>query len=410
MTATNDLDRMIHPQEALETILAHARPLGTESVPIGDAAWRVLADDLVAPEDHPPFAASTMDGYAVVAIDGSPWREVLGVQKAGAVLDVEVTDGMAVKIMTGAPIPPGADAVVQVENTETADDHVIIHQDDVPVGLNIRPIGVDVKKGDLILAAGTRLGPSELGMVAAMGLNPVPVYKRARISILSTGDELVEPGDPVGPGQIRDSNRFSLMAAIEAEGGEIVWSGKTPDERPGLEQLLQERIADSDIVITSGGVSMGDLDLVKALLVELATVHFRRIFFKPGKPLNFATSGNALIFGLPGNPVSALTTFELFLRPALAVLNGRGPCPRALVPVVLDQRAIPADRIEYQRARVSVAPDGTLHAAPNGSQASSRLASFVGVNALLVIAPREFDYEAGERVQAMMLAAPFASA
>ena len=172
MTATNDLDRMIHPQEALETILAHARPLGTESVPIGDAAWRVLADDLVAPEDHPPFAASTMDGYAVVAIDGSPWREVLGVQKAGAVLDVEVTDGMAVKIMTGAPIPPGADAVVQVENTETADDHVIIHQDDVPVGLNIRPIGVDVKKGDLILAAGTRLGPSELGMVAAMGLNP----------------------------------------------------------------------------------------------------------------------------------------------------------------------------------------------------------------------------------------------
>ncbi len=155
---------------------------------------------------------------------------------------------------------------------------------------------------------------------------------------------------------------------------------------------------------------MGDLDLVKALLVELATVHFRRIFFKPGKPLNFATSGNTLIFGLPGNPVSALTTFELFLRPALAVLNGRGPSPRALVPVVLDQCAIPADRIEYQRARVWVAPDGTLHAAPNGSQASSRLASFVGVNALLVIAPREFDYEAGERVQAMMLAAPFASA
>ena len=130
------------------------------------------------------------------------------------------------------------------------------------------------------------MGPSELGMVAAMGLNPVPVYKRARMSILSTGDELVQPGDPVGPGQIRDSNRFSLMAAIEAEGGEIVWSGKTPDERPALELLLKDRIADSDIVITSGGVSMGDLDLVKALLVELATVHFQRMYFKPGKPLN----------------------------------------------------------------------------------------------------------------------------
>lgn len=410
MTATNDLDRMIHPQEALETILAQAKPLGMERVALQEAAWRVLAEDLVAPEDHPPFAASTMDGYAVLAADHSPWREVLGVQKAGAVLDVEVSDGLAVKIMTGAPIPPGADAVVQVENTEAADDHVIIHQEDVPAGLNIRPIGVDLKRGDTILAAGTRLGPSEIGLVAAMGLNPVPVFKRAKVSILSTGDELVEPGDPVGPGQIRDSNRFSLMAAIEAEGGDVVWSGKAPDERPELEQLLTERIAESDIVITSGGVSMGDLDLVKALLVELATVHFRRVFFKPGKPLNFATSGKTMIFGLPGNPVSALTTFELFLRPALAVLNGRGPSPRPLVPVVLDAGATPADRIEYQRARVWVADDGTLHAAPNGSQASSRLASFVGVNALLVIAPREFDYQPGERVQAMMLGAPFASA
>jgi molybdenum cofactor synthesis domain-containing protein len=407
MPASPDLSRLLHPDEALATVLAHARPVTTELVPIAAAAWRVLARDLTAPEDHPPFPASTMDGYAVVSGDVSPWREVLGMQKAGAVLDVEVTDGTAVKIMTGAPIPPGADAVVKVENTEQADDHVIIHQDHVAPGENIRPVGVDVRRGDVLVRAGSRLGPAEIGLAAGMGVTPLEVFRKARVSVLSTGDELVDPGEPLGPGQIRDSNRFSLITALIAEGADIVWSGKAPDERDALADLMRDRIAESDIVITSGGVSMGDLDLVKALLGELATVHFQRVFMKPGKPLNFATAGDTLLFGLPGNPVSALASFELFLRPALGVVSGRGAMPRPRVPVILDAPSPATDRIEYVRAHVRVGEDGRLHGRPNGSQASSRLASFAGgINALLIIPADERLREAGEVVEGLLMGAP----
>jgi molybdenum cofactor synthesis domain-containing protein len=403
---TADLDRMRTPDEALASVLAHAKPLATEAVPIAEAAWRVLAADLIATEDHPPFAAATMDGFAVVAADSSPWREVIGQQMAGYVAAVEVTDGTAVRITTGAPLPPGADAVVRVEATEPADDHVVIHQERVTAGENVRPIGADLRRGDRVLVAGTLLGPAEIGLVAGLGVNPVTVRRRPRASVLSTGDELVEPGDPVGPGQIRDSNRFSLVAALRAEGAEIVWSGKAPDERQALRELLVERIADSDIVVTSGGVSMGELDLIKALLGELAEVHFRRVFMKPGKPLNFATAGDVLVFGVPGNPVSALASFELFIRPALAVLGGRRDADRPRVPATLTHDTPPTDRIEYQRATVRVAADGRLAATTTGGQSSSRLASFVGANALLVIPPRATPYLAGEQVDAILLAPP----
>ena len=253
------------------------------------------------------------------------------------------------------------------------------------------------------------LGPAELGLVAGLGLVPVPVRRRPRVSVLSTGDELVEPGEPLGPGQIRDSNRFSLVAALAGTmggGAEVVWSGKAPDQPEPLRRLLRDRIAASDVVVTSGGVSMGELDLIKALLGELATVHFRRVFMKPGKPLNFATAGETLIFGLPGNPVSALVSFELFIRPALAVLAGRREIDHPRVVVSLAHDTPPTDRIEFQRATVRVDGEGRLIATTTGSQASSRLASFVGANALLVIPPRDGPYRAGERVEALLLAPP----
>ncbi|CAN5394840.1 molybdopterin molybdotransferase MoeA [soil metagenome] len=407
MTVKTDLNRLIHPDEALAIVLEYAKPGPLETVPLAEAGWRVLATDLIATENHPPFAASTMDGYAVVAEDGSPWREVLGVQKAGDVLAVEVTDGMAVKIMTGAPIPPGANAVVPVENTEVADDHVIINQEHVRDGENIRPIGVDVRIGDLLVPAGTRMGPAEIGLAAGMGHATLDVYRKPRVSVLTTGDELVEPGEPLGPGQIRDSNRFSIITALIAEGADIVWSGKAPDERGPLEALMRERIADSDILITSGGVSMGDLDLVKALLGEMATVHIQKLLMKPGKPLNFATAGDTLIFGLPGNPVSTLATLELFVRPALSVIAGRGPSPRPRVPVTLTTSMPATDRIEFARGFVSVGPDGRLYGTPNGKQASSRLASFAGgINAFLIIPADNLPREAGEQIEAMLLGAP----
>jgi molybdenum cofactor synthesis domain-containing protein len=409
MTAahTADLERLRHPDEALETVLSFAHPLGTEFVPLAEAAWRVLAHDLLAPENHPPFAASTMDGYAVLAADVSPWREVLGVQNAGAVIDAEVTDGYTVKIMTGAPVPRGADAVVKVENSAIVDDHVVITQEVITPGENIRPVGVDIKEGDLLVRAGTRLGPAEIGLVAGMGINPVEVVRKPRVSVISTGDELVEPGQPIGPGQIRDSNSYSLMTALQAEGAEVIWRGKAPDERDALKTLLEERLAESDVVITSGGVSMGDLDLVKLLLFELATVHFQRLMMKPGKPLNFATAGKTLIFGLPGNPVSALAGFELFLRPALGVLSGRGPVPRPRIAVTLDDSLPPTDRIEYVRGFVYVGDDGRLHGRANGPQGSSRLMSFAGgINALLIVPIGNARHEPGEQVDALLLSAP----
>ncbi|HEV2108700.1 MAG TPA: gephyrin-like molybdotransferase Glp [Thermomicrobiales bacterium] len=411
--SNRDLDRLRSPDEARATILARVPTLGIERVALHQAPWRVLAEDLIAPEDHPPFPAATMDGFAIIADDGSPWREIVGDQMAGNVIEQQVTPGTAIRITTGAPVPTGADAVIPVEQTEIADDHVVIHGADLRPGANIRPVGADLRRGDHLLTAGTLLGPAELGLVASAGLVPVPVRRRPRVSVISTGDELIEPGERVGPGQIRDSNRFSLIAALEAEGADIRWAGHAPDARGPLNTLLLDRIASDDVVITSGGVSMGELDLVKALLVELARVHFRRVFMKPGKPFTFATAGehdDVLVFGLPGNPVSALAGFELFVRPALATMARRTGWERPCVPVTLSHPVRPSDRIEYQRATVRVHPDGYVTGATTGGQGSSRLVSWVGANALLIIPPRESIYAEGERVEAMLLGAPYGPA
>jgi molybdenum cofactor synthesis domain-containing protein len=397
-----DLERLWPPDEAQRKVRSLTKPLPEEEVSLADAAWRYLAVDAYAREDHPPFAAATMDGYAVVAEDASPWREVIGEQMAGSVVDAVVTEGTAVRITTGAPLPRGATAVVPVEMTESAEDHVIIHQEQMSNGANIRPVGSDLRRGDLALRAGQRLGPAELGILAGQGLVPVRVRRRPRVSILSTGDELVEPQQELGPGQIRDSNRFSLAAAIAEAGAETIWSGKAPDDLAGLRRTLEERIAASDVVITSGGVSMGQLDLIKPLLSELATVHFRRLFLKPGKPLNFATAGETLLFGVPGNPVSALVSFELFIRPSLLLLAGAARIDRPRLSVRLAEPTTPSDRIEFQRATVFVDEGGCLVGRTTGAQQSSRLASFVGANALLVIAPQREPYEAGERVEALL--------
>jgi molybdenum cofactor synthesis domain-containing protein len=397
-----ELDRLRHPSEALATVLAHTALLPTEPIPLVESSGRILADDFIAGADFPPFPASTMDGYAVIANDGSPWRDVVGVQAAGQLIDAEVTPGTAIKIMTGAPLPSGADAVVKVENTEIADDAVIIHQEFVDSGDNVRQIGSDVRTGQLLVEAGTRIGPAEIGLLAAYGGDPVTVRRKPRVSIVSTGDELLEPSEPLVPGKIRDSNRYMLQSALEASGADVIWAGKGPDVRDELEPLLVRLIADSDIVITSGGVSMGDLDLIKPILLDLATVHFRRVFLKPGKPLNFATAGPTLIFGLPGNPVSALVGYEVFVKSAIRKMTGAGEGPET-VRVSLGVDTEPTDRVEYQRANLTVDPNGKLVATANGPQGSSRLASFLGANALIVIPPRESVYRAGEMVDAILI-------
>ncbi|MBO9359174.1 MAG: molybdopterin molybdotransferase MoeA [Thermomicrobium sp.] len=394
--------RMLTPQEALDIILAHVQRLPSEEVGLMDAAGRVLAEPLYAPEDHPPFPAATMDGYAVIHDDTSPWREVIGEQFAGHVTDVTVTPGTAVRITTGAPLPAGADAVVPVEDVELVDDHIVIRREEVRPGENVRPVGADVHRGELIVPAGTVLGPAEIGLAASLGIASVPVSRRPRVSVLSTGDELVDPGQPLGPGQIRDSNRFMLVAALQQAGAEVVWAGRGPDDVERLTELLRERIAESDVVISSGGVSVGERDLISAALRTLGTVHIERLFMKPGKPFHFVTVGRTLLFGLPGNPVSALVGFEIFVMAALRAMTGQQPVVPEPVTVVLAHPIEPGDRIEYQRAIVWCDETGTLFARNTGPQSSARLLSAVGANAYLIVPPRAEPYRPGERLRAIL--------
>jgi gephyrin len=397
-------DRLLHPDEALAIVLRHVRPLPVETVPLVRSGGRVLAEDLIADQDLPPFPASTMDGFAVIASDVSPWREIIGDQFAGTIEGIEITPGTSARIMTGAPLPLGADAVVRVENTEIREDHVVIHQEIVDEGENLRPIGSDLRAGDVLVRAGSSIGPAEIGLLASLGHTAINVYRRPRFSILSTGDELVEPDQTPGPGQIRDSNRFSLIVAAERAGAEVIWSGHAPDDEPALRQLIIERIEASDAVITSGGVSMGDKDFVKAILNEIATVHFRRLFMKPGKPFNFATAADGtLIFGLPGNPVSALVEFEIFIRSAMRAMAGDPHPEPATATATLDHDVDSTDRLEYQRGVAWVDGSGLLRARNTGSQVSARLMSLVGANAFLLIQPREAPYQAGERVPVILL-------
>jgi molybdenum cofactor synthesis domain-containing protein len=226
---------------------------------------------------------------------------------------------------------------------------------------------------------------------------------------MSTGDELVAPGDTPGPGQIRDSNRFSLAVAARRAGAEVIVNRHVPDTLPALRDAFGEAIGLADVIITSGGVSMGDRDLVKALLGEVAEVHFRRVFMKPGKPLNFATIGDKLLFGLPGNPVSCLVSFHMFVRPALGVLQGRPADAEPPVLVRTAEEIYPSDRIEYQRAIVWTDPEGRLVSRNTGSQMSARLASMIGANAFLIVEPGPERYPAGSVMEALVIAPPYAS-
>ncbi|MCM8748342.1 molybdopterin molybdotransferase MoeA [Thermomicrobiaceae bacterium CFH 74404] len=399
MTVT---DRLLPPTQAIEIILREVRRLPVEVVPLAEAGDRVLAEPLVADQDLPPFPAATMDGFAVIHDDTSPWREIIADQFAGQVVDVEVTPGTAARITTGAPLPRGADAVVPVERTEVRDDHVIILQDDVRPGENVRPVGADLRRGEVLIPAGTVIGPAEIGLLASLGRAQVAVSRRPRVSVLSTGDELVDPDQEPGPGQIRDSNRFSLVVAARRAGADVVWSGRGPDDAESLRRVLLERCAESDVVLTSGGVSVGEKDLITRILDDIGTVHFRRLFMKPGKPFHFASVGQAYVFGLPGNPVSAIVGFEILVATALRAMTGQQPVLPRPVTVVLEHDVESGDRIEYQRGVVWADGEGVLRARNTGSQSSARLMSLIGANAFLLIPPRDRLYRAGERVRAII--------
>ncbi|MBC7227616.1 MAG: molybdopterin molybdotransferase MoeA [Thermoflexales bacterium] len=396
---------MIEPQEAWERIMAEVSPLPPRRFTLDEVAGRVLAEDVRAEADHPPFAASTVDGWAVVAGDDSPRRRILsGDGRAGEMPAVTVVPGTAARVMTGAPLPPGADAVVMVEDSEVEGEFVHLTRAVRP-GENVRPAGSDLAARQLILAAGMVLGPAEIGLLATVGRFEVWAYPSPRVAILSTGDEVVEPWESPGPAQIRDSNRYALMAAVREAGGAPLSLGIVPDRPEALREAIEMALDQADVLITSGGVSEGERDHIGPLLAELGTVHFNRVRQKPGKPFTFATVRGQPCFALPGNPVSALVSFELYVRPALRRMAGHTRLRRPEMPVRLRHPLQPDPvRTEFVRAVVEQEGDGWW-ARTTGAQASSRLLSMLGANALLRVPPGPVLPE-GTGVTAILITRP----
>jgi len=335
-------------EEARGIILANVKTLGEETVPLMDALGRVICRDISAPWDMPQFDNSAMDGFAVRAADCSPVPAslaVTGFLPAGSSDLATVEPGCAVRIMTGAQIPRGCSAVIPIEETEQTDDRVIITQKVLP-RQHIRAKGADVAAGAQILAAGTRIRPSEIGMLAAMGQALVPVYRKARVAILSTGDELIELGESPGPGRVINSNALSLAAALREAGAEPVMIGIARDDGKSHREKMLEGFA-CDALITSAGVSAGDRDLVREVMAELnAREHFWKVGMKPGGPTAFATRDGKPVFSLPGNPVSTMVTFELLVKPALLRMMGQ---QKVITPFV---RGILAEDAHKKRGKV----------------------------------------------------------
>lgn len=397
---------LIDAEVAAEVVLANVATLDAEEVPLGECAGRVLAADLVATSPLPAFRSSAVDGYAVRAADAGRALRVLGESAAGRPLDTAVSAGTAARILTGGVVPDGADCVVMVEDVKVEGELVSVPLSLQP-GSNFHRVGDDLRVGDRVLQAGTQLGAAEIGLAAAIGCARPLVRRRPRVALMSTGDELVEVGEKPGPGQIQDSNRWALLAALREAGAIVRLLGIAPDEPEPLRRLVTEALDDADVLVTSGGVSVGTHDLVKPLLESLGTVHIGRVKLKPGKPFTFATLGSGRVaFGLPGFPVSSLVTFEVFVRPALRKMQGFVQLQRPALPVKLAYHARAAlDRTEYQR--VTLRRSGLdLLADSTGSQSSSRLMSLAGAHALVRIPPGGEGIAEGSVVEAMILSLP----
>jgi len=386
---------------ARELVLSSARPLGSERLPLADALGRVLCEDVSAEEDLPPFDSSAMDGYALIAGPAAE-LEVVDESRAGHPAQRALAGGQAIEISTGALIPEGADAVVPVERVQVSDGRVTVP--DTERGANVRHAGDDVRRGQGVLAAGTLLGPAELAVAASLGHAELPVGVRPRVMVLATGDELVEPGRPLGPGQIRNSNTIALAAQARAAGADVIGSEIVRDKLEDTTATLRAALERADVVCISGGVSVGPHDHVKPALAELGVEErFWRVALKPGKPTWFGTRDGKLVFGLPGNPVSAMVTFHLFARPALRALAGARPDDTRATAILDEPLPRNSSRDEVVRCRVRAAEDGWHVTPTRGDQSSHVLTSMLGAEAFAIVEAGEGTIEAGERVPVELL-------
>ena len=396
--------------EAQHDVLDAVAQLPTVRVPLEEAAGLALAEQIVARHDLPPFANSAMDGYAVIAADVANPPVVLPVIEdvaAGSVPTQVVVPGVATKIMTGAPLPEGADAVVKVEDTEPGDGEVRILAA-VPVGDAVRPAGDDVPEGAVVLSVGERLTPARLGVCASLGYDRPLVRRRPRVAVLSTGDEVVPPEtDELLPGKIRDANRFTLRGMLEEVGAEVVDFGIVGDDAGALRETFSAAAEAADVVVSSGGVSMGEYDLVRHLLAELGSVDFWKVAMKPAKPFAFGSLGGKTFFGLPGNPVSVVIAFEQFLRPALLHMMGADRLFRPRVKAVLEEpvRTDP-QKIVFLRVNTSHGEDGLMRARLSGGQGSNILTALASADAFAAIPVGVAEAAAGSLVELEMMEMP----
>lgn len=400
---------MISVEEAQKIILAEIRRIGTERVSLPHALGRVLSEDLVSSLDHPPWDTSAMDGYAV------RWNDTAGASRttprtltiieeipAGTLPRKQVHPGEASKIMTGAPVPEGAEAIVKVEETERHGDQVRIFEAS-DNGDFIRKKGEAIRTGDLILKKGIRIRPVDIAMMASIGRSVVPVYQQPRVAILSTGDELAELDEPRGPNKILNSNGYGLAAQVTEACGVPIVLGIAKDTPSDLSAKLRQGLH-ADFIVASGGVSMGDYDFVQEVLMELgAEMKFWKVAMKPGQPLAFGVIAGKPAFGLPGNPVSAMVSFEQFVRPALLMAAGRTELFRPIIHATLEEevRKHPGRR-HFIRAVVSV-QNGEYRVRTTGNQDSHILFSLVKANALMILSEEGDRVKAGEKVPVQLL-------
>ncbi|MFQ5516852.1 MAG: gephyrin-like molybdotransferase Glp [Acidimicrobiia bacterium] len=400
---------MISLREAQSEVLAGVKPLGTEALTLAEAASRRLAAMVSAPHPVPPFANSAMDGYALRAQDVAAvpvTLPVVGEIAAGQAPHRQLEPGTTMRIMTGAPMPPGADAVVRVEDATLTADGVVISAA-VPPGHDVRPVGGDLTAGTTVGEPGDELHPARLGLLASVGAAAVPVYRRPRVAVLSTGDELREPAEPDLPfGAIRDANRATLKALCAEAGAAVDDLGIVGDDPASLRAVLAGAGAAADVVVSSGGVSMGVYDPVKRAYEDSGDVQFRQVAMQPGKPFAHGSIGKARFFGLPGNPVSVLVSFEQFVRPVLLALAGSPVLFRPRIPVCLGETvATNPDKVVFVRVEVEQAGDGWT-ARRSGGQASNVLSALAAANGLAVVPVGVGTVQQGGSVQCEMLRWP----
>ncbi|MBI2965444.1 MAG: molybdopterin molybdotransferase MoeA [Chloroflexi bacterium] len=413
---------MLSVEDALARILSHFRVLEAEELPLTETLGQVLAEDVVSTIDIPPFTNSAMDGYAVRAADvagssaGSPVRlKVVGGVAAGGLPDVAVDPGTAVRIMTGAPAPDGADAVVPFEDTDELDRRKAGGQTDVieirhaaAPGDNLRAAGMDVARDAVVLSAGTVMRPGEIGVAASVGRQTLRVVRRPRVAIVATGDELLEPGETFRPGRIYNSNSYSVAALVRKYGGVPVALGIARDTVESLNAVLDEAVR-HDFVITSAGVSKGDYDVVKDVLAGRGQIALWSVRMRPAKPLAFGLlpvpGGRPVpLLGLPGNPVSAVVAFEQFARPAILLMMGKKMLGKPTIEAIMDDAIVNHDgRRVYARVVVERAADGRYHAHLTGDQGSNILSSVAAANGFAICPEDRARVEAGQAAAVQML-------